>query len=314
MDVLSHFLTALKIRSTSISKWSLHAPCGVMVKDFTPSYLLTLVSGEDLIISADKHTFALNVGDSILAPMGGECRIGSREASQYTPINNLRWEGLESEKFDINHHHSSAMKVQIGDAGPVSILLGIAFSLHDHNQFLVANNLPRFIYLSRDDNTLFNLLQPAVEFLSNDSQAGYFALATQLAESIIIGTLRAYILNTTHVHVGALKGLAHPQLSKALRGMHGSPQQQWTVESLARTAGMSRSSFAAKFAQEVGKSPIEYLKDLRINLAKDLLLSGKDSIVEVATRSGFQSDRVFRSLFQKATGRSPKAYRQANGH
>jgi AraC-like DNA-binding protein len=86
--------------------------------------------------------------------------------------------------------------------------------------------------------------------------------------------------------------------------MHQEPAQAWTVAALARLAGMSRSSFAARFVQTVGTSPIGYLLDWRMNLAKAALRSSKQPMSVIAARIGYQSV----SAFSRATGVAPTAY------
>jgi hypothetical protein len=55
----------------------------------------------------------------------------------------------------------------------------------------------------------------------------------------------------------------------------------WTVSSLARLCGVSRSTFAARFRAIVGTGPIEYLLHWRMALAKDELSRGTRSIGEI---------------------------------
>ena len=53
--------------------------------------------------------------------------------------------------------------------------------------------------------------------------------------------------------------LSDKPMSAAIASMHKEPAHDWTVEELARRGGMSRSTFALRFRQMVGVSPIEYL-------------------------------------------------------
>lgn len=92
--------------------------------------------------------------------------------------------------------------------------------------------------------------------------------------------------------------------------MHDTPEQDWTLESLAKSVAMSRSVFAGRFKKLVGETPLTYLTNWRINRAQELLISEKVSIEEVAFRVGYQSEPAFNRLFKTKTGRTPGVYRR----
>jgi len=55
-----------------------------------------------------------------------------------------------------------------------------------------------------------------------------------------------------------------PAIARALNAMHSDVRSKWTVAELARIAGMSRSTFAARFVEGLGCAPIEYLARWRM--------------------------------------------------
>ncbi len=71
--------------------------------------------------------------------------------------------------------------------------------------------------------------------------------------------------------VGWLFALADKQLSAAMTAMHEMPAHNWTLQSLAECAGMSRTIFASKFKLVVGSSVMDYLGRWRMLLAADRL-------------------------------------------
>ncbi len=105
-----------------------------------------------------------------------------------------------------------------------------------------------------------------------------------------------------------LSGLADPRIGNALRIMHSDTKQAWTLASLARKVGMSRSAFASRFLQLVGVPPIEYLANWRMRLAKSALTSSQLPMVEIAEMAGYQSVSAFSTAFKRATGLSPTHY------
>jgi AraC-like DNA-binding protein len=83
------------------------------------------------------------------------------------------------------------------------------------------------------------------------------------------------------------------------------------VAALAEACNISEVYFRREFKKYYGTSPIAYIKEKRIELAKMLLETGLYSITEVAFRTGFESSSYFSAEFRRMTGRSPKDYRNA---
>jgi AraC-like DNA-binding protein len=94
--------------------------------------------------------------------------------------------------------------------------------------------------------------------------------------------------------------------------MHGAPAQGWTVESLARTAGMSRSGFAARFKAVVGQSPLDYLTQWRMHCATRLLQNQNVALSEVSRQVGYDSVAAFNRVFRRETATTPGAFRKAS--
>lgn len=310
MDALSHYLNALNLASTSISKWHVTAPWGVRINDFAPGFLLTVFEGPPVVVKTDHTQFTLQAGDTLLAPRGGRCVIGSDDAQEYVPISSLPWQGVTTEPYHIEQHHPTALRVSFGGAGEHTVMLGIAFVFNDELGGLIINALPDFIPMRSEGRKLLSLMRPAVEFLVADVDPGYFAVARQLAEFAVIALLRDYIITREVFPVGPLRGILDHRLSRALLAMHEMPERKWTLAALAKVSSMSRASFAQKFKGDVGQTPMAYLLAIRLAAAAQLLLHTSTRITDLASKVGFQSDRVFRHAFKKAYGVPPKVYRQ----
>ncbi len=82
-----------------------------------------------------------------------------------------------------------------------------------------------------------------------------------------------------------------------------------TLDQLSTQAMMSKNSFMNVFKKLTGKSPIQYLLDIRIRLAQSFLLESTKSIGEIANSVGFENPLYFSTLFKKKIGLSPKQFR-----
>jgi len=110
-----------------------------------------------------------------------------------------------------------------------------------------------------------------------------------------------------------LHALEDDRIARVLDAMISHPEQPHTVETLARTAAMSRSAFAARFREACGRPPMEYLREVRLRAAARLLQRGELPVDVVADRSGFASRSHFSRAFRTMYGQSPTTYRAAGG-
>lgn len=101
-----------------------------------------------------------------------------------------------------------------------------------------------------------------------------------------------------------------PRLARALAALQADPARPWTVEALARAAGLSRAAFARRFLAEVGIPPLRYLAECRMQLASRLLVEGDDSLARVAGQVGYESEFAFSRAFRRHHGEAPGTFRR----
>lgn len=87
--------------------------------------------------------------------------------------------------------------------------------------------------------------------------------------------------------------------------------EPWTADSMAEACGLGRTRFAYYCRQIVNMSPIEYLRRVRVERAKQLLAGSGQTITDVAFLCGFQSSQYFATVFRKHTRMTPAAFRIA---
>ena len=85
--------------------------------------------------------------------------------------------------------------------------------------------------------------------------------------------------------------------------------QNITLEDIAKSANLSPTFFHTMFKLSKQVTPREYLLQLRITMAKNLLRNTGKSLSEIAFSCGFESQSYFSYVFKKETGLSPKKYR-----
>ena len=77
-----------------------------------------------------------------------------------------------------------------------------------------------------------------------------------------------------------------------------------TLDELADLAGMSRARFAVNFREAAGMTPLDYLTDWRMSVARNLIREGRP-IKSVAIAVGYQSQAALTRVFSKRVGCSP---------
>lgn len=91
----------------------------------------------------------------------------------------------------------------------------------------------------------------------------------------------------------------------AVRHIDANLREPIRVATLARRAGMSESSFFSRFRATIGTTPLQYLKTLRLTMARVLLEAGAESITEVALQVGYGSHSQLSRDFRRAFGHAP---------
>ena len=100
-----------------------------------------------------------------------------------------------------------------------------------------------------------------------------------------------------------------PQFASALRQLQAEMYcRDFSVASLCRRSGMSRTYFNRLFRAELGTTPTEYVNRMRINKAILLLESGNYRNEEIATLCGFNDVKYFYTVFKRLTGRTTGSY------
>ncbi len=87
-----------------------------------------------------------------------------------------------------------------------------------------------------------------------------------------------------------------------------------TVPRLARRAHLSERTFARRFHDSLGTTPLQWLLQERVRLAQELLETTDETIESISTRTGFGTAANLRHHFRRITTVSPQSYRQAFRH
>jgi AraC-like DNA-binding protein len=171
--------------------------------------------------------------------------------------------------------------------------------------------LPTLLH-ARLDAERTRILHTTLDLLNMETEApalGSSLIVSRLADIALVQAIRAHAASG---HAGGwLAALSDRRIAPALHAIHAEPARGWTVEALARRAGMSRSAFAPRFRTCIGETPLAYLTRWRMFRAGCLLRQSDAAIGEISESVGYESDAAFNKAFKRATGVTPAQYRRA---
>ena len=155
-------------------------------------------------------------------------------------------------------------------------------------------------------------LENSIRFSVNQAgvaRAGSEAVLAKLSEVLFVETLRTYIAHLPPEQTGWLAGARDPEVGKALALMHRNPAEPWTIASLAKEAGLSRSVLAERFRFYLNKSPMAYLTRWRLQLGAQMLTSTSYSVAQIAPEVGYESEAAFNRAFKRQFAVPPARFR-----
>ena len=195
------------------------------------------------------------------------------------------------------------------NGGGTCFVVGGHFILDGKHADILLGMLPPIVHLRKESDkaALRWSLERIMQEL-REPQPGGFLVVQYLAHMMLVQALRLHLAEGLKGGVGWLFALADKQMGAAINAMHDDPARRWTLQSLAERAGMSRTTFALKFKETVGASPMEYLTRWRMLLAGERVANSSDPVSVVARSLGYESESAFSTAFKRVMGYSPRQY------
>jgi len=299
VDPLADVFGLLDVRSAKCARLEADAPWAIAFDGYRHVKLGAVLRGE-CVISLDgvPGEHRLGPGDCYLLGNGRPYRLASGPGVRAAP------------SAEVFAGFIPGTVVRVGEGRDVTVV-GSGFEFDAANAAVLTDVLPALVHVPADSPHA-GAIRTALQMLGPETASPGLAssvITERLAHILLIQVLRAHIA-AEGAHGGAwLTALADPQIGAALTLIHQNPAHDWTVADLAAKAGMSRSSFAARFSELVGVPPLEYVARWRMRAAaRDLRYSDK-KIATIAAAAGYASESAFSHAFKRALGSSPGRYR-----
>ena len=305
MDALSAVLAPVRLQQT---RWALtvgRAPWGVALsggKSCVRFHYMVRGSAWLSVDRADEPDVALSGGDLAVLPLGHAHVL--RDHPRSAPV-----------RFDEVarcNSRSAVMQLELGARGPETSFVTACFVLDDPLARQILAVLPPVIRMTPDAEQGVPSFAENIQFITREIETdrpGSEIVLLRMADVIFIQILRAYLARVPDDGGGFLGALRDPSTAAALGAMHHRADAPWTVASLAREVGLSRSVFAARFTQLVGEPPLGYLTRLRMQKAATLLREGA-TLAKASHLTGYASEASFSHAFRQWAGVAPGAWRR----
>lgn len=302
MDVLSDIMSLLRTHGHLYGHIELRAPFGLAFPRRC-GVCLIVTEGTCFLNVEGGEIVRLSKGDFVFLPTSTTFYLRSElDALVDRPINAEHFARCRSTK-----------KLEYDGGGQLITLIGGCYTFASPESQLLIEQLPPLIYGRGEEAAeavqhLMTLMD--AEILCDEPGAS--AIIDRIAEVLLLRAIR-HCFDEARVNTvpGWLNALGDRKIRAALKLMHGEFGAPWTVEQIAREVGMSRSAFAARFKELVGKTPLDHLTERRMTHAAGLIRNHPEMKIDaIAESTGYQSESSFRKAFHKVMKHSPSAYRQ----
>jgi len=302
-DPIAELFHSLQMQSVFYTQAELSQPWGMDIPVIEHSLMFHFVVEGECLVDVEGERTRLRSGDFLMLPHGKGHTLMGAPGSRCIPLFDLPIETISG----------CYERLVYGGSGESTQLLCGAVSFDHPIAERLLSMMPASILIDSRRNSGTDFLASTVHMLASESTGatlGSEAVITRLADLLVIQSLREWLDHGADNQRGWLSALQDRSLSRALTAVHRDPGAPWTIEKMAACAGMSRTTFAAKFRQHMGQAPMAYVTEWRMALAKNRLQKTSDTVLGIALDLGYQSEAAFGRAYKKANGCTPGSERR----
>jgi AraC-like DNA-binding protein len=315
MDVLSEVLRVVRLEGALFFNGEFSAPWCLSSRRSTDIARYLPPAGGHLIIYhfltegrayarlPEGNRVELTAGDIIVFPQGDAHFLGNgspeKPVDSFSTFSKNFTEGLKLARF--------------GGGGEITKFVCGFMSCEPRLSEVFLAGLPNILKVNVSNEPSGKWLEHAIRFSAGEeggSNAGGGLVLAKLSEVLFVETLRRYINALPADEIGWLAGARDPVIGQALSLLHKEPAHPWTILSLAKRVGLSRTRLAERFRHFLGDSPMAYLAQWRLKLGAEILQSSEDSVAEIAATVGYGSEAAFNRAFKREFACPPAQFRR----
>lgn len=308
MDLLSDILSQLQLTGTLYFRTSFTSPWSICVPSYKRVARFHFAHrGRCLVrIRLEEDPVLLDQGDLIIITRGAEHTLFCDPSTEGIAV--------QLDQVLAESGFTGQGTLVYGEPGThheTQLICG-HFAFDQEVRHPLIDGLPHFIHIQNYGHTAGTWMENTLKVIGTEAgkdRLGSDLIALKLSEIIFAQAIRAYIESKSE-NVGTLAGFTDPAVAAALTAIHQQPGYPWTLEGLASTAGVSRTLLANKFSQYLKITPMGYITQWRMQLAKQQLINSTWPIIKIAEEVGYQSEAAFGRVFKKFFDVGPATYRR----
>ena len=299
-DPLSQFINNISPQCEVFAQIKLRAPWGIEEKQQNCCSFSYLKMGRCVLEVPGQNPLSLQPGQLLLLPYGSPHRLMSE-----ADVNCKQ----ASELFGGKSREMLELMVVGGKGASYQLMCGnFVFSPLQHWGYdALMGGLPEVIVLDAPQDSRLGRLLLWIYQENCDGKVGYHLAVQRLLELLLLELLRD--LDKFELNPGWLMALGDRSLAPVILAIQQNFSKGWTVEELANLGALSLSSFSTRFKKITGSSPLNFVRQWRCFVAAQMLVTGNESVQQIALKCGFQSNDVFIRNFRQFHQTTPKQYR-----
>lgn len=306
MDALSTVIETLQLKGQVYFRTLFHGPWAVEVEAFQQAirFHYVILGGCYVKVDGEADIRQVKQGEIILIPHGRSHVMADQPSHHAMPLAAaLELSGFQGDGiFELGEDKSQ----------PDTVLICGYFGFDATPGHPLIAQLPASMVIDQAQVLDYSWLSDALKILAYETRqqrTGSDAVIRRLVEVIFLLALRAWSESDRNRQT-FLSAIADPQLGRSLKALHQHPEKNWTVDRLAKEAGLSRTAYAERFRQYTAITPMQYATHWRMRIACAQMASSKASVEQIAENIGYQSVAAFSRVFKKVIGMSPGEYRR----
>lgn len=302
LDPLSEMLRGLRLEGVDYARYAMREPWGLVFPSQAAARFHFMADRGAWLRTPCGEWVRLEQGDAVLLPRGAEHALAHRpeacastlETCSYTTVCDEIAETTGGGDGEATQFFSAGMTFNVDAAHPLLRMMPDVMWVHE---------------LAQAEPGIPPLIQTMACEMALD-RVGSGGILTRLADVVAAALIRSWVERGCGSSVGWVAAARDPEIGRVLAAIHLDPSGDWTLASLARLMGASRSVFAERFAATVGQTPARYVAEVRMHQARRWLAQDRAKIAVVAQRLGYDSEASFSRAFKRIVGAPPSRFRQ----
>jgi AraC-like DNA-binding protein/mannose-6-phosphate isomerase-like protein (cupin superfamily) len=305
-DAVADLLSALQVHSTVYCVSDLGAPWGFAIDGANTAKFHCVLEGACWLRMGGQDPVRLGAGELVILPRGEPHAVSDARDS---PV-------LGLDRIIADHPLDGNARLRYGGDGPRTRLLCGGFALGEPMPGPLLTLLPTVLTLEPGPAGLSAWIDPVFALVrqeASNAAPGAQAIFAKLADVFLAQALRAFLVGAGQAGLLQPRLAGDPRVERAAALVRDQPAHAWTLQSLARDVGMSRTLLATRFREVTGESPMRYLAKVRLGQAAGYLTTSDLSLEAIAARTGYAGNASLSKAFKREFGVSPGAYRETRG-